>query len=184
LGRFGASYDPTSQPSGIKYYIDVFMALVKHLGNPKFHVMGHHSGASIALEMAVLHPKQVLSLSVCGLAAMTPEEQKEFSDKEIVMFNKPVEDGSHFLKVWDYLEVEGNWDVVDKHFQTLDNCRAYMGRIQIYTCVFSQPVLELTKKVPCPFLVMCSDEDALYPYMPKVKEAVSSFPLEVGLFGG
>jgi pimeloyl-ACP methyl ester carboxylesterase len=170
---FGASYSPSYQPSGIKYYIDVFMVLVKHLGISKFHVFGHHSGASIATEMAVLHSDQVLSLSVCGAAFMTPEEQKEFADKEIVMYNKPVEDGSHFLKVWEYLEPQGHWNVVDKHFQALDAFRAYAGRLQIYTCVFSQPILELVKKITCPLLVMSSEEDLLYPYMPRAKEAVS-----------
>jgi len=148
------------------------MTLIKQFGIPKFHVVGHHSGASIATEMAVLHPEQVLSLSVVGLAAMTPAEQKKFVDTEIVMFNKPVKDGSHFLKVWDYLDVIG-LDVVDKHYQTLDNARAYEGRIQVYTCVFSQPVIELTKKVSVPFLVMCSKEDVLFPYMETIKEAVS-----------
>ncbi|KAE9365503.1 hypothetical protein N431DRAFT_447154 [Stipitochalara longipes BDJ] len=129
---FGASYKPVYQPSGIKYYVDVFMTLIKQLGIPKFHVLGHHSGARIAVELAVLHLDQVLTLSVVGLAAMTPQEQKKFADTEIVMFNKPVADGSHFLKVWDYLDVIG-LDVVNKHYQTLDNARAYEGRIQIYT---------------------------------------------------
>lgn len=85
LKRFGASYNPSYQPLGIKYYVEVFMVLMTHLGISKFHVFGHHSGASIALEMTVLHPDQVLSLSVCGAAFMNAEEQKEFTDKEMVM---------------------------------------------------------------------------------------------------
>jgi pimeloyl-ACP methyl ester carboxylesterase len=171
--RFGASYNPASQPYGIKYYVDVFMVLIKQLDISKFHVFGHHSGASIALEMAVLHCDQVLSLSVCGAAFMNTEEQREIAAKEIVMYNKPVEDGSHFLKVWNYLEPQGNWNVVDKHFQALDALRAYEGRLQAYTCVFSQPILELVKHVKCPFLVMSSEEDLLFPFMPRAKEAVS-----------
>lgn len=149
------------------------MLLIADRNIPKFHVFGHHSGASIAIEMAVLHPDRVLTLSVCGAALMTPEEQKEIAAKEIVMYNKPVADGSHLMKVWKYLEPQGDWDVVDMHTQALDAYRAYEGRIQVYTCVFSQPVLELLKQVKCPLLGMSSEGDMLYPYLPRAKELVS-----------
>jgi pimeloyl-ACP methyl ester carboxylesterase len=44
------------------------MLLPDHVGISRFHVFGHHSGASIATEMAVLHPDKVLSLCISSPA--------------------------------------------------------------------------------------------------------------------
>jgi pimeloyl-ACP methyl ester carboxylesterase len=137
-------------------------------------VLGHHSGASIATEMAVKSPERVLSATLCGPALLTAEEQAEVAPIELVMFNEPVADGSHLLKSWEKVVAGGlDWKVPQLHAQVLDTLRAPEGRIQIYTCVFSQPMIELLAKVTCPVLGMCSDKDMLYSYMPRVKEAVS-----------
>lgn len=174
LSRFGGSYDPQYQPSGISYYVDVFMLLVKHAGLSKFHVLGHHSGASIATEMAVLHPDKVLSICLIGPALLSHEEQRAIAPQELIMYNKPVTDGSHLKKSWDYVNSQGGWDVVQLHSQALDTIRAYEGRIQVYTCVFSQPMIDLLGKVRCPVLGLSSESDVLYAYMSRVQEAVSS----------
>ena len=174
LLRFGGSYDVQYQPFGISYYVDVFILLVKHAGLSKFHVLGHHSGASIATEMAVLYPDRVLSLCLIGPALLTHEEQRAIAPQELVMYNRPLADGSHLKKSWDYVNSQGGWDVVQLHGQALDTIRAYEGRNQVYTCVFSQPMIELLVKVACPVLGLSSETDVLHAYMSRVEEAVSS----------
>lgn len=174
LYRFGGSYNPRYQPPGISYYVYVFMSLVKHAGLSKFHVLGHHSGASVATEMAVLYPDKVMSLCLIGPALLTHEEQRAIAPQELIMYNKPVASGSHLQKSWDYVNSQGGWDVVQLHGQALDTIRAYEGRIQVYTCVFSQPMIDLLGKVRCPVLGLSSETDVLHPYTSRIKEAVSS----------
>lgn len=170
---FGDSYDPSYQPSGISYYVEVFVELMKQQSVSDFHVIGHHTGASIATEMAVLYPDQVLSITLVGPALLNSEEQKLAAKEELVVFNRPVIDGSHLLKNWNYAATQGGWDADMLHGQVLDCLRAWEGRIQAYTCVFSQPMIELLGKVTCPVLTVNDPKDMLYSYVSRVKEAVS-----------
>jgi pimeloyl-ACP methyl ester carboxylesterase len=150
------------------------MLLTPHASITKFHALGHHSGASIAVEMAVKHPDRVLSITLCGPALLTKEEQDAVAPIELVMFNAPAMDGSHLIKSWEKVIAGGlNWELTTLHGQVLDTVRAYEGRVQIYTCVFAQPMIELLGKVSCPVLGMSSEKDMLYSYLPRVKETVS-----------
>ncbi|RDW85988.1 hypothetical protein BP5796_04313 [Coleophoma crateriformis] len=167
---FGDSYNPTYYPSNIRWYVEVFQLLVKHVGLTKFHVLGHHSGASIATEMAAVYPDEVLSLCVIGPALLTEEEQVGERIKNIVAYNEPVMDGSHLQKCWDVLATSGTWEVEKLHEQTLDAARAWQGRLQIYTCVFHQPMIEVLSQVKCPVLGLCGLQDVLYPQFGRVKE--------------
>jgi len=151
---------------------------IKHWGLSKFHVLGHHSGASIATELAAIHGDQVTSLTIVGPALLTTEEQiahlKEAGlNEEVVPFNKPVPDGSHLLKTWNQLFTNGECDPEVLNGQTLDTLRAWKGRLQIYRNVFSQPALEILGKVKCPVLGMCASDDSLFPKFGRVKEIVS-----------
>jgi pimeloyl-ACP methyl ester carboxylesterase len=146
---------------------------VKHFGLSTFHVVGHHSGSSIATELAAVYPEKVLSLTVIGPVLLTREEQLVVLAKDVVPFNQPVMDGSHWLKTWDLLLTNGTWDVKDLHEQTIDAVRAWAGRVQIYTCVFSQPAMEVFGQVKCPVLALCSPGDSTYPKFPRVQEIVS-----------
>lgn len=151
---------------------------VKHFGLPKFHVLGHHSGASIATELAAVYGEQVLSLTVIGPALLTIEEQTAFKATEITPYNQPVMDGSHFKKSWDLLLTNGQWDVKNLHEQTLDAARAWQGRIYMYTCVFSQPAMDVFGQVKCPVLALCAADDSLYPKFGRVNEIVSVLKFE------
>ncbi len=148
---------------------------IAHFGLEKYHVAGHHSGASIAIEMAAVYPERVLSLTVIGPALLTPEEQATFIAKDVSVgpYNEPIMSGTHMQKTWDLLLTNGVWEVTDLQEQTLDALRAWKGRIQIYTCVFTQPVLEVFKSIKCPVLGLCAADDSLYPQFPRVKELVS-----------
>jgi pimeloyl-ACP methyl ester carboxylesterase len=128
---FGNSYDPVTDPPNTKYYVDIFMLLFKSLALPKYHLFGHHSGASLAIEIASLYPSTILSLALCGPAIMTVYEQKELAARVMVPFNTPVAHGSHLLKTWEYLKGTGD-DLVYKQQEVLDHVRAWKGRMQIY----------------------------------------------------
>lgn len=41
-------------------------AVLDHLGIPRAHVVGHSMGGTIAMELAIRHPKRVSSLSLCS----------------------------------------------------------------------------------------------------------------------
>lgn len=153
------------------------MILVNQLGLEKYHLIGHHSGGSLSVEMSVLYPEKVLSLTLVGPAVMSPQEQKELLERLLDPYNKPVPDGSHLSKTWKYLTSNAKelteLDVEILHEQALDQIRAWQGRIQIYSCVFTQPIMKLYERVTCPIVTICSANSMLVPYLHYVKELVS-----------
>ncbi|RDW58428.1 hypothetical protein BP5796_12358 [Coleophoma crateriformis] len=175
---FGSSYDPVDQPAAITYYVDAFMLLTKHANITKFHVMGHHTGASIGAEMAVLYPDRVLSLTVSGPAMLTEEEQIGSREEELVCFNYPVADGSHVKKTWDFCWGLCGGEPADMHPHILDVMRAYQGRIQAYSCVFHHDLIKTMGEVKCPVLNLTADEDMLSPFSGRVKEKLPNAVVE------
>jgi len=172
MSRFGRSFDLQHQPLGISYYVEKFMLLTKHAGISTFHVFGHHSGASIAIEMAVLHPEQVLSLCISSPALLTSEEQKKFIDTGLTHYNEPIRDGTHWNKCWNFINSQNDWDLDQLQDLTFDATRAWRGQVQIDTCIFSQPTIELLGHVKCKVLALSSVGGVSYKYMPRVKRAV------------
>lgn len=181
---FGGSYDLAFQPESTTYYVNVYMKWLSSLSVSQFHLLGHHSGATLATEIAATYPEKVLSLCVIGIGLMSPSEQVYWNTKANVPFNKPVDDGSHLMKTWKYLEGSGadaggkngpgKKDLEFKHQEFLNHARAWDGRCKIYTCVFKVDLMSLFTKVKCPVLEMCSRDDVLWDLVHYVKGLVSS----------
>ncbi len=55
-------------------YADVLPALLDHLGLAKAHLLGHHTGAQIAVEAAVRHPGRISSAILYGAPLMSAED--------------------------------------------------------------------------------------------------------------
>jgi pimeloyl-ACP methyl ester carboxylesterase len=120
----------------------------------------HHSGASLATEIAASYPPSILTLCLIGTVIMTRAEQIEMNSTANVAFNEPVQDGSHLIKTWDYLGKSGlGGDLAYKQLELIDHIRAWHGKTQIYTCVFKQDMWGLFEKVKCPILVLCARAD-------------------------
>jgi pimeloyl-ACP methyl ester carboxylesterase len=75
---FGCSFDPTPVAideiltKGTRWYVEVFMEVMESLGivAKGFHLLGHHSGASLATEMAAVYPQHVKSVCLVGASIM------------------------------------------------------------------------------------------------------------------
>lgn len=172
---FGQSFDPLTDPPTISWYIDLYLEVFKAF--PSFangcHVVGHHSGAVIGVELAVLHSEFVRTLTLCGPVFMTKEKREEMRAKVTVPFNKNVPDGSHWLKTWNYLQEHGGIPSDDLEIlqqETLDHARAWKGRIQIYNCVWDHDGPALVKGIKCPILALCARDDVLWDAFGAVKE--------------
>ncbi|KAM0816011.1 hypothetical protein AB5N19_01812 [Seiridium cardinale] len=144
---FGASFDPSPTAideiavNGTRWYVNLFMEVFRSLGLVEngFHIIGHHSGASLATEMAALHPQHVKSICLVGASIMSAEERARMKEKYFAPFNKPVPDGSHLQKTWDYLRGMGVGDDLELfQREAIDHIRAWKGRNQIYGAIWDQ----------------------------------------------
>ncbi len=69
---FGASAPPAKAP-GLDGYVGALIAMADTVGVSRAHWLGHHSGASFALEIAARHADRVDRLVLCGLPDFPPE---------------------------------------------------------------------------------------------------------------
>lgn len=179
---FGSSFDPSPAAiediliRGTAWYVDIFAEAFAAIGilerGSGIHLIGHHSGASLAPEFAAKHPSSVLSVSLIGTAVMSAPERAEMKKKYHDPFNKPVADGSHLQKTWDYLGNMGvgpaNLDLYQR--EAVDHIRAWKGRNQIYGAVWEQDLASFLDVLACPVMFVCARDDVLWGYQEKARE--------------
>ena len=95
---FGQS-DRPAVPIGIAGYADSIPAVLDRLGWSKAHVLGHHTGASIAASFAARYPDRLQRLVLNGLALLSAEERAHFAQFRFAPL-EPQSDGSHLLAAW------------------------------------------------------------------------------------
>lgn len=175
---FGQSFDPTDeeadeiQQAGTEWFANVFLAAFERLGITKrpFHIIGHHSGASLATQIAAAQPHLVASICQIGATTIGYEERQRMKKLFLVPFNEPTVDGTHLQKTWDYLGHMGIGDSVPlRQRECIDHIRAWRGRMLIYSAVWNQDAEELFARVECPTLVLCARDDVLFEHMQNVK---------------
>lgn len=163
---FGGSFDPPAEerPS-IGDYADWLHEAIAAAGVVRFHLVGHHTGASIAVDLAARRPELVKSLTLVGPVLLAPNERLEFSK----LFGQPFTpkiSGAHLLENWEYLRALGaDRDVGLLHREMIDMLRAWQGRVQAYAAVWDHDFTACFERVVCPMLVMAAPDDVLFPYL-------------------
>jgi pimeloyl-ACP methyl ester carboxylesterase len=168
---FGGSFDPEpeSRPS-LSQYVDWLHEAVQATGVERAHIVGHHTGACIGVEMAARYPDLAQSLTLIGPVPLTEAERVEFSKHFGAPFT-PVVSGSYLLDNWEYLRNLGaHADPMLIHREMADMMRAWWGRVQSYAAVWTQDFPAFYKAVRCPILIGAAPDDVLHSYIPRAQE--------------
>jgi pimeloyl-ACP methyl ester carboxylesterase len=179
---FGGSFDPSEkdikaiEAKGTMWYADIFMEVFGELclrgprNQTKCHIIGHHSGAVLAVELAATRPDFVASICLVGPTITSAEERAAMKEIYFETFNQPRTDGSHLLKTWDYLGTIGiGEDLSLWQREAIDHIRAWKGRNLIYGAVWAQKSEELYLSASCPILLLCAKDDVLWKFFDHVK---------------
>lgn len=167
---FGGSFDPEGMP-GMTRYADWIFDAIDAIGLTKFHLFGHHTGSSLAVEIAARHPDRVASLMMIGPLQMTQAERDEYRKYFSTPFS-PTADGSYLKETWDYLAKYGaGQDLALHHREVVDHLRAYHGRYQTYSSVWDQDFPKYFAEVKCPIMIMSAEDDVLHPYFERARKA-------------
>ena len=166
---FGGSFDPPGRPS-MRDYSRYMLAALRALKLDRAHLFGHHTGACVAIEIAVADPARVASLSMIGPVTITREEAQAF--KSVYPKDFAIKaDGSHLKKMWEYVaEIGGGANLELHHREFVDTARAWNGHIQVYSGIWDQDFIDLYQKVKCPLQIMCSPNDVLWPIFPRARQ--------------
>lgn len=96
---FGASAKPGG-PHTIERFADAADALIDALGLHRFHLVGHHTGGVIAVELAARHRDRVASLLLSATPFIDEEKRRTADQRKPIDHVVPKPDGSHLLELW------------------------------------------------------------------------------------
>ncbi len=167
---FGGSFDPPGQPAMADYAAWLAEAATA-LGLDSYHLFGHHTGASIAVEMAAAWPGRIRSVAIIGPVVLGADERDVFRGLYPKAFT-PTPDGAHLKKMWDYVKEIGGEDFPLELWQRefTDTSRAWQGHIQVYSTIWDQDFGALLEGISAPLLLMCSPGDVLWPVFDRARQ--------------
>lgn len=97
---FGASARPGG-PHSIERFADAAGALVDELGLDRFHLVGHHTGGVIAVELAARFQDRVAGLLLSATPFVDDEKRRGAAGPRRIDHVDPKPDGSHLQALWD-----------------------------------------------------------------------------------
>ncbi|MFZ5705177.1 MAG: alpha/beta fold hydrolase [Pseudomonadota bacterium] len=159
---FGASFDPVQDPTMADYTRWLAEAIDQLAGSGRVHLVGHHTGAAIALAYAAARPERTQSLTLFGPAALTQEERNHYASRLGAPF-RPNRSGAYLLKNWEYLRVGGaDRDIDLLHREMIDMLRGWASRPHAYRAVWEQDVAAQLGSLTCPLHLISSPDDLLF----------------------
>jgi len=159
---FGLSDHPP-HPYTIADYARSIAEFLHVLNIPTANILGHHTGASIACELAASVPETVNKLILSGPACFDVEQRKQWLGKVRALDLK--EDGSHLQPLWGYmtgLSPEGrDLELEEKHEEYVWRLKAGPRSIDAYRAVFSYDMASRLPLIQSPTLVISGEHDTL-----------------------
>lgn len=159
---FGAS-DPPPAPQSIIAHADALAGVLDALGLARAHVLGHHTGASIAASLAARHPDRVDRLILNGVPLLSDEERAFFATFKFAPV-VPRADGGHLTDAWNQrLHATPGWsdlDAMHRHVATmLANPKRYFWAFE---AVFAHDLAADLATITAPTLVLTNSGEDLY----------------------
>jgi pimeloyl-ACP methyl ester carboxylesterase len=156
---FGGTFYPPQQ-ARMEFYAEVLHEATMNFGFASCFVFGHHTGASIAVQMECDHPGFAQKMILSGPPYLTTEQREGLraSIAPIVL----QEDGSHLLKLWTRLRAKDTTAPIElTHREFLLNLHAGERYHEAYLAVCDHDFNAQLAALNCPVLVMAGDNDTL-----------------------
>jgi haloalkane dehalogenase len=155
---FGASDFP-EKTATMKIYADSLREAWERFGLKNPFVFGHHTGASIAVQME-FDRKFARKMFLSGAPYLTSEQKENFKKTVQPIVIEP--DGSHLLKLWERLRAkDAAADLALTHREFLLNLHAGERYHEAYFAVFNHDFETQIAALDCPILVTAGDNDTL-----------------------
>lgn len=155
---FGGSDFP-KETANMKLYADSLRKATNKFGLRDPFVFGHHTGASIAVQME-FDQKFARKMILSGPPYLTQLQKDEFKKGVQPIVIK--EDGSHLQHLWQRLRAKDeNADLQLTNREFLLNLHAGERYHEAYFAVFDHDFEDQLAAIECPVLVMAGDRDTL-----------------------
>ena len=174
---FGMS-DVPAEPPSISDYANAISQAMDELRLKSPAVLGHHTGASIAAEIAVTRPELVGCLILNGPAQLTEQERDDFRKalRDAPKF-EPVSDGSHLTALWKRREqFTPGWTSMDAmHWGVVQMLVAGDTEWYGHAAAFDHDIAEPLSRVQQPTMILTNTGDDIYYAAQRVRELRPDF---------
>ena len=170
--------DSTPLPVGgdsIEAWSEAVLAFMGVLGLDRVDLVGHHTGAVIALETAVRAPDRVRSVVLSSSPYDRPGAPAAAAPgRSVVDEAEPAADGSHLLELWRTRAAfypEGDVDLLQRYL--VDALKAGPRAAEGHRVVARYSVVEAAPRIRCPVLLVAATADPFaYPALPLLQAAL------------
>jgi pimeloyl-ACP methyl ester carboxylesterase len=170
---FGDSDPPAGDPS-IELWAQGAFALLDALEEPRAAIVGHHTGAVIAVEMAASAPARVSALVLSACPFVDAARRAKHHGMRVIDDVEARADGSHLTELWARRQPFYPIDDIDllQRF-TIDALRAGAMAAEGHRVVNRYRMEDRLGHVECPTLVIAPTGDPhVHPVAPKVAGAI------------
>ena len=189
LGNGDSTPSPNAVPDIPELAAAAFEAIDQLLPG-RFDLYGSHTGASIAVEIALNHPGRVRRLVIDGMGLYAADEQSEILQRYAREIEPDLE-GTHLLKVWHFCRDQYLfWPYYNRteagrlgnglpsadrlHDFVVEVLKAMRSYHQSYRAAFRHPKRDRLPRLALPVLVTCSPSDMLRQYFDEVVSLIPS----------
>jgi pimeloyl-ACP methyl ester carboxylesterase len=169
--------DSSALPAGedsIEAWAAAALDLAAVLGLERLAVVGHHTGAAIAVEMAAAAPKRIAALVLSACPYVDADRRARHHGKPVIDEVSPAEDGSHLLALWRMRQPfypEANPSLLERFIVDALKAGALAGEghrvVNRYLMETRLPLVQ------CPSVVIAPTADPhVYPWAGKVAAAI------------
>jgi pimeloyl-ACP methyl ester carboxylesterase len=179
---------PDEVPS-IEYLAENALQAIDRLVPGRFFLYGSHTGASIAMEIAIAHPDRIAGFVIDGMGLYPPDEQADIINRYAREI-RPDAEATHLMKVWHFCRdqhlfwpyynrtAEGRLpngvpDDETFHDFVVEVLKALRTYHRSYRAAFRHPKRQRLPLINVPTLILSSPSDMLRGY---TKELVSLLP--------
>ncbi len=178
---FGDSSPLPRGTDSIEAWAEVVLALLDALELDRVDLVGHHTGASIAIQAAGQAPERVRSLVLSSAPYADPAARAaEAGGRAVVDDVEPRADGSHLLELWRIRAAfypEGAIDLLERF--VADALRAGPLAAEGHRVVARYDVQSALARIRCPLLLIGATADPYaYPALARLRAALPAAEVE------
>lgn len=179
---FGDSAPLPRGSESIEAWAGVAAQLLDALEIPRADVVGHHTGATIAIELAASRPERVRSLVLSSAPFAPPEVRaKHARGRAVVDDVARSADGAHLLELWRVragFYPPGQIELLERFM--IDALRAGPLAAEGHRVVARYEVEQAVARVRCPVLLIGASADPFaYPNLARLRAALPQAAVEV-----
>jgi len=157
---FGDFSKPPVEEDSIERWAEVAASLLDALGIERAAVVGHHTGAVIAVELAAAFPERIEAAVLSSAPLVDARYRAAHSGRAIVDEVEPRPDGSHLTELWRLRQPfypDGNIDLLERF--VVDALQAGPRAAEGHRTVARYEMETRLPLVRCPVLLVAATED-------------------------